>query len=294
MNWKLVMSFIAASTAVLQSPASLQTAVTSAMAGRQGYVVVLDAASGEVIAQHRIASAAKRLLSPGSIIKPFTLAALLDANIINGSSSKLCERTLTIAGHNLNCSHVRGAEPMTPVDALAYSCNNYFAFFSSRFNSGDLLREYTSFGLISRSGLFTSEATGYLKPAVTLEERQLQALGISSVQVTPLEVAAAYRRLALIKRENGLRARVLAPVFEGLAAATQYGTARFGGPAGVRVAGKTGTATERSGQRSHAWFAGFAPEEFPAIVVVVFLETGAGGADAAPVAKRIFEAYDRK
>jgi cell division protein FtsI/penicillin-binding protein 2 len=51
------------------------------------------------------------------------------------------------------------------------------------------------------------------------------------------------------------------------------------------VAGKTGTSA------GHAWFAGFAPAERPEVVVVVFLESGTGGADAAPVAGTVFRAW---
>ncbi len=42
--------------------------------------------------------------------------------------------------------------------------------------------------------------------------------------------------------------------------------------------------------RDHAWFAAFAPRDNPQMVVVVFVEHGgAGGADAAPLAKLLFE-----
>lgn len=46
--------------------------------------------------------------------------------------------------------------------------------------------------------------------------------------------------------------------------------------------------------RDHAWFASFAPRENPQIVVVVFVEHGgAGGADAAPLAKLMYESRFR-
>jgi hypothetical protein len=42
--------------------------------------------------------------------------------------------------------------------------------------------------------------------------------------------------------------------------------------------------------RDHAWFASFAPRDNPQMVVVVFVEHGgAGGADAAPLAKLLYE-----
>lgn len=59
------------------------------------------------------------------------------------------------------------------------------------------------------------------------------------------------------------------------------------------AAGKTGSA-EYNNQKgdSHAWFTGFAPAEDPRICVTVILEgAGSGGDYAAPVAKRIFDAW---
>ena len=73
---------------------------------------------------------------------------------------------------------------------------------------------------------------------------------------------------------------------------------------GIEIAGKTGTAqliSRRSWVRgkmlpphlqSHAWFVGFAPVDHPEVVVVVLVENGGeGGVAAAPIARKIFEAY---
>ena len=59
----------------------------------------------------------------------------------------------------------------------------------------------------------------------------------------------------------------------------------------MKVAGKTGTALADEGPWTHAWFAGYAPAENPEIVLVVFLEKGHGGTDAASVAREIFAAF---
>ncbi len=59
----------------------------------------------------------------------------------------------------------------------------------------------------------------------------------------------------------------------------------------MKVAGKTGTAAADEGPWTHAWFAGYAPAENPEIVLVVFLEKGHGGSDAAGVAREIFAAF---
>jgi penicillin-binding protein 2 len=74
---------------------------------------------------------------------------------------------------------------------------------------------------------------------------------------------------------------------------------------GVRVAGKTGTAqvVSRKGRseesssawyldRSHGWFAGFAPAEDPQIAFAVLVEHGgSGGASAAPIATSVMQQY---
>lgn len=86
------------------------------------------------------------------------------------------------------------------------------------------------------------------------------------------------------------------------------GTGHLAGLPYGTVAGKTGTAqvrkivrglgrqnVKRFRDRDHAWFAAYAPWESPRIVVVVFLEHGgSGGKDAAPVARRIIEAYHQR
>jgi penicillin-binding protein 2 len=74
---------------------------------------------------------------------------------------------------------------------------------------------------------------------------------------------------------------------------------------GVRIAGKTGTAqvVSRKGRseesssawyldRSHGWFAGFAPAEDPQVAFAVLVEHGgSGGASAAPIATSVMQQY---
>jgi membrane carboxypeptidase/penicillin-binding protein len=98
-----------------------------------------------------------------------------------------------------------------------------------------------------------------------------QALGEGFVAMTVMELAEAYRQLAL---------NAPAAVVAGLEAAVAYGTAQRAGVAGVRVAGKTGTV------RGAAWFAGWTPQ----VAIAVRVPGGSGGADAAPVAAELLRA----
>jgi penicillin-binding protein 2 len=70
------------------------------------------------------------------------------------------------------------------------------------------------------------------------------------------------------------------------------GTARVVSVAGAQSYGKTGSAENFMGKRTHAWFSGYIVKDNPEIVVTVFLENaGGGGAMAAPIANRIFNYY---
>lgn len=74
-------------------------------------------------------------------------------------------------------------------------------------------------------------------------------------------------------------------------AVVSRGTATAAAINGIRVAGKTGSAQNPGGE-THAWFVGFAPAGNPSIAVAVVLENaGAGGKEAAPVAREVMAAY---
>ena len=96
-------------------------------------------------------------------------------------------------------------------------------------------------------------------------------------------------------------------VLRGMIGATTYGTAAaIGKGARYTIAGKTGTAqvysvaqnarynekTVAARLRDHAWFIAFAPAEAPRIAICVLVENGGFGASAAaPIARRVMDAY---
>ncbi len=80
----------------------------------------------------------------------------------------------------------------------------------------------------------------------------------------------------------------------------QHGTGTSAQIAGVKVAGKTGTAENAPGAPPHAWFVAFAPATQPRIAIAVVVENGGGdsdatgGAIAAPIAKAVMQAELKK
>jgi penicillin-binding protein 2 len=148
------------------------------------------------------------------------------------------------------------------------------------------------------------------------------SIGQGPLLVTPLQVAVLMATVAnggrvvqphltrdrtpdAAPRETGVSAATLELVKDALAAVVnEGGTGGRARLATLRVAGKTGTAQvirqEKHidssqlayEQRDHAWFASFAPVEDPRLVVVVFVEHGGHGSDAAaPLAKLLYERY---
>ena len=88
----------------------------------------------------------------------------------------------------------------------------------------------------------------------------------------------------------------LAILRDAMTQAVSWGSANLGAVAGLKVAGKTGTAEygERfadGSYKTHAWFSGFAPADDPQIAVTVFLEDGVGATNAAPLASKILDYY---
>jgi cell division protein FtsI (penicillin-binding protein 3) len=257
------------------------------MESAAGAALLVDVRARRLLGAHNPALAGESPLPPGSTLKPFVLASLLETGKLRADEPFPCPGKLTIAGHALDCAHPRLAEAMRACTALAYSCNCFVAHVAARLETGELERALERDGFRSTTGLLgPREVAGRLRSAVPPDATRLQALGEEGVSVTLAGLAMAYLRLAL--RLNG--APRLRPVLEGLEDAVAYGTAQRARIAGAVVAGKTGSVRSAAGVPM-AWFAGFAPSRAPEAVVAVVLQGYSGGADAAPAAGRILEAW---
>lgn len=286
----LTLSFVAGQFFGLlaENKRALQTTVDRSMQGQAGAVVVANVESGEIIASHNLELAAERLARPGSTLKPFVLMALLESGKLDPSQKLLCRRVLRIGGVKMDCTHPASVPELDAEEAIAYSCNSYFAHAATRLAGAELQQAFRKAGLDSPSGLAKDEAAGHIEIPGGLEMLQLEALGDRGVEVTPLELLAAYRGLALTKRKAV--PEIDAAVFAGLEASVAYGMAHAASVEGMKIAGKTGTAASRESVRPHGFFVGFAPANNPAIVLVVYLQQGRGS-DAAAVAHAVFAEF---
>ena len=148
------------------------------------------------------------------------------------------------------------------------------------------------------------------------------AIGQGPLLTTPLQVATMMAVLAnggrlvtphlrldggaMAPQETNLDPAALALVRQALWAVVNErdGTGRRARVEGLDVAGKTGTVqvvaqrtwtdsrTLPENQRDHAWFASFAPVDDAQLVIVVFVEHGGKGSEAAaPTAQALYEKY---
>jgi cell division protein FtsI/penicillin-binding protein 2 len=281
-------------------PASWPAAVASVTrANPQAGIVILDIASGHLLASSNLQQAARTLAAPGSTLKPIALYQLIAAGRWNPARRIACTRTLSVAGRSLNCSHLP-ADPMDARQALAWSCNTYFAAVAAALKPGELRSVLAPSGLLSQTGLSNpgpgklglsksgpspSEATADFRDPRTPDDNRLALLGVDGIRITPLELAAAYRWLALaLAGHSGSAAAQV--VQAGLADSAGFGIAAPASSSGVAVAGKTGTANLGAGTPSHGWFAGLVPAAHPTAVIVVYLPAG-HGANAASVAASV-------
>lgn len=147
-------------------------------------------------------------------------------------------------------------------------------------------------------------------------------IGQGYLSATPIQMAALmatvvnggklYQPRVLMEREPRTRAEKMteiapdhiALVKEALlgVVSDEHGTGKLAGSDIVSIGGKTGTTqvigsvadTEKlpDKYKDHAWFVSFAPEINPELAVAVFVEHGGhGSTGAAPIARKIIEAY---
>jgi cell division protein FtsI/penicillin-binding protein 2 len=253
----------------------------AAQTAPQARVVVLDIATGHLLAAGHLAEAARTLAAPGSTLKPLVLYSLIASGQWDPSRRIACTRMLSIAGRSLNCSHPP-ADPMDARQALAWSCNTYFAAVGATLATGELRALLAPTGLLSQTGLAPEEATAVFRDPRTPDDNRLALLGLDGIRVTPLELTLAYRWLALqiAHHPNSAATQV---VQAGLGDSASFGIAGAASLGGVPVAGKTGTANLGPGTPSHGWFVGLVPAGQPLAVVAVYLPAG-HGAYAAQVA----------
>ena len=285
--WVIAAGLLTARTLVYaqqQDPAWRSAMQSAARIAPQSRIVVVRISDGHLVASRHLEEAARTLAAPGSTLKPIVLYQMIATEMWNADQRVPCPGNLEIGGRRLACSHP-SARPFDAQAALAWSCNTYFAQAAREIPAGKLSQMLQTPGLLAQTGLTDSEAIAEFHAPLTPEATALTVLGVDGIRVTPLELASAYRWLAL-ELDQHPHGAAATTVRAGLAESATFGIAKAATAKGASVMGKTGTAEGPNSPRTHGWFAGLSPALKPAFVVVVYLPLG-HGSDAAAIAGEV-------
>jgi peptidoglycan glycosyltransferase len=274
----------------------------------------------------------QELYPPGSTFKVVTATAALDTGkvtpdtIIDGSSPK------EISGVPLENSGGEDFGPISFTDALTNSVNTVFAQVGEDVGRDTLVEYMKRFGFFADPELdypdnqmipsgIRRNGTQYVQDGFDAGRVAIgQGGSEGAIEATPLqmaEVAAAIankgrlmkpRLTDRIVRKDGrvkeriepdLQSEVMKPetaaaLTEMMGRVVEEGTGTAAALAGIRVAGKTGTAEVGANREfTQPWFICFAPIDDPKLAVAVTLERqpagSFGGVVAAPIAKSVLE-----
>lgn len=271
--------------------------------------------------------AAEGTYEPGSVFKIVTGITALSEGIVRRDSTFECTGSLTLGRWVFRDLAAYGT--VNFIRGVQVSCNVMFWRLGMAVGEPRLSRYATALGLGQTTGIdLPTEAAGLI-PSAEWKQRIYKepwypgdtlnmAIGQGFVLTSPLQIARMVSAVATGGKlvQPRLARRILAPdgsevssfapqitpvplalppdalnaLREGMRAVVNGGTGAAAAVQGLDMAGKTGS-SENPGGIPHAWFAGYAPADRPALVVVVFVEHGRrGGEAAAPIAKAIFEA----
>ncbi|QOC24154.1 penicillin-binding protein 2 [Wenzhouxiangella sp. AB-CW3] len=299
---------------------------------RSGSVVVMDVATGEVLAMvnypsynpnasGRVSSEGLRnraltdVFEPGSLIKPFAVAAAMEAGIANREMQiDTSPGTMRVSGHTIR--DVRDFGELSVEGLLAKSSNVGVVQLVLSMDARHLWGVYSRFGFGSVAGTgFPGESAGVLRDYERWRKLEQATLAYGyGMSVTPLQLTRAVAAIAdggrlrqptLISGTDNPPHSVLDPqLAEELGAMLEStvapgGTGTAAAVQGYRTAGKTGTSRKLDAggysDRYIASFAGFAPASRPKLAAVVVINDPAGdqyygGQVAAPLFGRVMEA----
>jgi len=291
-------------------------AAVEANKAKAGGMVIVDIATGEILAlanwptynpnrRDKVTPEKMRnraltdIFEPGSTLKPFTIAAALEAGKVRPDTViQTGNGTLTIGPNTIRDAHPAGA--LTVEQVIQKSSNVGSGKIALMMPSDTMWQMFTNvgFGAVPRTG-FPGEVGGRVRPARTWKpiEQVTMAYG-HGISVSLVQLARAYtifatdgevKPVTLLRSEDRVQGRpVISPataraVRRMLEMAVQPGgTAPKAQVVGYRVAGKTGTAHKLEGKgyapnKYVSSFVGFAPVSQPRLIVAVMIDEPAGG-----------------
>lgn len=267
---------------------------------------------------------------PGSTFKVVTAFAALLARKATPKTKLLCRGGRRVGRRFFRCWRRHGWVHF--VQAIGQSCDTFFYEMGLRVGPEGLAEAARQMGLGQKTGIDLPGERSGLVPSPNWKGRRYKeawypgdtanfAIGQGYLTATPLQmalVACAIANEGMVPRPFLLKERrrpdgkvitrnrpkplrhipapreIWATLKEGMLWAVYGwgGTARRLRDLPLLVAGKTGSAEHKEGEKTHAWFIAFAPADDPQIALAVLVEEGGHGSEAAvPVAERLLRKF---
>lgn len=243
---------------------------------------------------------------PGSVSKPFTVAAAIESGSITGNESYNCQGKLHVGDHDIKCHNTFGDGTLTVAEGVERSCNvammyvamatgiDTFTEFQHIFNLGlktniDLAGEARTASLV-----FTRDTMGPTDLATNSFGQSYNATMIQMIAGFCSLINGGYyyepHMVSKIISPSGatvqnIEPRVLKQTISettsakiremcNLVVSGEKGTGKTARPAGYMIGGKTGTAeTLPRGNREYVVsFMGYAPADDPQIAIYVVVD----------------------
>lgn len=260
---------------------------------------------------------------PASVFKMVTGIAALDMGLLDADEYRFrpCTGGFAFGDRVFRCHNHNGCGSLNLREALVRSCDVFFYQLGREVGIDNWSRYARMFGFgratgIDLAGGGDGESQGLVPDRAYYKKRHGRwvdgnmlnlTIGQGEMLATPLQVAQYTSALATgllavphVIKATGVHTTPL-PISPQILKTMRgimrdvvgfpHGTGKNARLPDVVVAGKTGTAQNPHGI-SHAWFVAFAPLESPRISVTVLVENGgAGSAIAAPIARKVLEAF---
>ncbi len=283
----------------------IRSIAVEALGHEKGAVLAVDPTTGRVLAIVNQKMAFSAALEPCSTIKPFIAVAGLQEGVITRD-------TMIEVGRR---------RYMDLTEAMAHSNNHFFETVGSELGFERVIKYDELLGLGQRVGYdIPEEQTGAL-PASPPERggvARMSSFG-EGIRMTPFQLASLVSTLATGGAQYYLQyprteaaiqdfqprlrqqldiAPLLPDLRQGMLAAVLYGTAKQSyDPYGEQALGKTGTCNDEDLGGRLGWFASYADQAHPKIVLVVLLHGRSriiSGPHASEIAGRIYRGLSER
>ena len=283
----------------------IRSIAVEALGHEKGAVLAVDPTTGRILAIVNQKMAFSAALEPCSTIKPFIAVAALQEGVITRD-------TMIQVGRR---------RYMDLTEAMAHSNNHFFETVGSELGFDRVIKYDELLGLGQHVGYdIPEEQTGAL-PATPPERggvARMSSFG-EGIRMTPFQLASLVSTLATGGTQYYLQyprteaaiqdfqprlrqqldiAPLLPDLRQGMLAAVLYGTARQSyDPYGEQALGKTGTCNDEDLGGRLGWFASYADQAHPKIVLVVLLHGRSriiSGPHASEIAGRIYRGLSER